>query len=183
MGDYEAIDNVVTAFQDKDGMIIDIRDNGGGSDANAELIASRFADKKRLYRYVRYRSGENHTDFTEWRSSFIAPDGNSFTKPIAVLTNRGCFSSTESFLFAMKVMPQVVTVGGVTGGGSGSPIYRELPIGWTFRLSSWQEVDSDFQFIEGTGMTPDHLVTISEADDVANTDTILEAAIALLESN
>ena len=42
-------------------MIVDVRMNGGGNDALAFSIASRFFDVPRLVRYVRYRSGPAHS--------------------------------------------------------------------------------------------------------------------------
>lgn len=180
---YERIDDAVAAFADKDGIVLDVRNNGGGSDTNADRIASRLMDAERTYRWVRYRNGSNHTDFNEWRKSTISPEGTTNTKPLVILTNRKCFSSTESFILSLRVRPEVTTVGGITGGGSGNPIFRELPNGWTFRLSSWQMVDADFNFIEGVGIAPDEEVFIPNAFASAGIDTILERAIALLEGN
>lgn len=180
---YERIDDAIAAFGDKDGIVLDLRNNGGGSDTNADRIASRFMDEERIYRWVRYRNGSEHTDFNEWRKSTISPEGTTNTKPLVILTNRRCFSSTESFILSLKERPEVTTIGGVTGGGSGNPIFRELPNGWTFRLSSWQMVDADFNFIEGVGIAPDEEVFIPVAFANAGVDTILERAIALLEGN
>lgn len=180
---YERIDDAIAALADKDGIVIDVRNNGGGSDTNADRIASRFMDIERTYRWVRYRNGASHTDFSEWRKSTIKPEGTTYTKPIVILSNRQCFSTTESFILSMKVRPEVTVIGGITGGGSGNPIFREMPNGWTFRLSSWQMVDADFNYIEGVGIAPDEDVFIPSAFASAGIDTILERAIALLEDN
>ena len=180
---YERIDEAISALSEKDGIIIDVRNNGGGSDTHADRVATRFMDQERTYRWVRYRNGASHTDFSAWRKSTIKPEGATYTKPVVILTNRQCFSTTESFILSMKVRPDVTTIGGITGGGSGNPIFRELPNGWTFRLSSWQMVDADFNYIEGEGIVPDELVLNTIASSNAGIDTILERAIALLESN
>ncbi len=180
---YERIDDAIAAMANKDGIIIDVRNNGGGSDTNADRIATKFMDEERTYRWVRYRNGPSHTDFSEWRKSTIKPEGTTYDGPVVILTNRKCFSTTESFILSMKVRPNVTTIGGITGGGSGNPIFRELPNGWTFRLSSWQMVDADFNFIEGVGIEPDERISISDESADAGIDTILERAIALLEGN
>ncbi len=180
---YEQIDMAIATLADKDGIIIDVRNNGGGSDINADRVATRFMDQERVYRWVRFRNGSKHSDFNEWRKSSIGPEGTTYTKPVAILTNRRCFSTAESFILSMKTRPDVWTVGGNTGGGSGNPIFRELPNGWTFRLSSWQMTDADFNYIEETGIEPDSALSIPNAVANAGIDTILEGAIALLEGN
>jgi len=178
---FEVIDEIMRRFADKEGVIIDVRSNGGGSDTNSNTIAARFTDQRRLYRRFRYRNGPQPTDFTDWFDDYIEPNGTYFSKPAAVLTNRGCYSATEDFILAMRQFPQVTTVGGVTGGGSGNPIVRELSNGWVFRLSSWMVASPDFTVYEGIGLAPDVQATISEADIAEERDTILEEAIERLQ--
>ncbi len=177
---YFIIDDILETFSDTEGIVLDVRSNGGGSDTNSKRISSRFADEKRLYRRVRYRNGPSRSDFTKWYDDYISPEGNMYKGKVAVLTNRTCYSSTEDFILAMRAFPKVTTIGGITGGGSGNPIHRELPNGWYFRLSSWQLVDHNFESYEGVGLHPDVLVNISEDDLNDRRDTILEAAIQTL---
>ncbi len=180
--EYEKIDKIIKTFGEKDGIVLDVRSNGGGSDINSEVVASRFADKKRAYMKARYRNGPDHNDFTSWTSNFIEPDGKRFNKKVVVLTNRGVFSSAESFTLAMRSIPNVTIVGDTTGGGSGNPILRELPNGWTFRLSTWMVATPDDEIFEGVGIPPDIPVWISEQDSIAGIDPILEAAIEELSN-
>lgn len=57
---YQVIDDIIERFEDKKGMIIDVRSNGGGSDLNSRLIAARFTNKKLLYK--RFSTGmDRHT--------------------------------------------------------------------------------------------------------------------------
>ncbi len=179
---FENIDEILTQFQDKQGIVIDIRSNGGGADKNAEAIAQRFTNNRRLYRKIRYRNGPEHNDFTAWINDYIEPGGTQFLKPVALLTNRRCFSSTEDFILAMRVNPKVITVGDTTGGGSGNPIFRELPNGWTYRLSRWQEVDPEGKNFEGKGLYPSIPVWITQQDSINGKDRILETAIEYLEN-
>ncbi len=180
---FELIDDIISEFRDLDGIIIDVRSNNGGDDRNAKIIASRFADQKRAFRKFKYRNGPNHSDFTDWQEDFISPggSGSSFTKPVAILTNKSSFSATESFILAMQAMPHASTVGDVTGGGNGNPIIRELPNGWYFRLPHWIVSTSDDFIFEGIGLEPDHLIQITSEDMTILKDAILEKAIELLE--
>lgn len=179
--DYSVIDEIITNFANTDGIVIDVRSNGGGNSNNAMTIASRFADITYFIFKTRFRNGKGHDDFTDWTDVFLYPEGVRYNKNVAVLTNRSCYSSTEWFISAMKVMPRVTIVGDTTGGGSGNPLQRQLPNGWFFRLSNSQKLlpeGVDFQF---TGIYPDVPVSISKADSTNGIDTILEKAITLLE--
>ena len=175
------IDEILATLGASRGIIIDIRDNGGGSDLNSDVIASRFADRKREYAQVRYRNGPRHEDFTDWLKRWLEPQGKQqYTKPVIVLTNRRTFSTSKSFLLQMRALPHVHVVGDTTGGGSGNPITRELPNGWTYRVPRWQETPPDGQQYEGVGLVPDVVIWITAEDAARKRDTILETGIALL---
>lgn len=179
---YYKIDEIIEDFDSCKGIIIDVRNNGGGSDTNGSLIASRFYDKKRLFRYYKYRNGIKHSDFTDYIPTYIEPEGEiRYTKPVVLLTNRGCFSSTEAFIQAMDVLPHVTVVGDTSGGGTGNPVSRELPNGWKYRLSGWIQYTVEKKVIENIGLAPDIFVTISDEDMEIGKDTILETAIQMLK--
>jgi hypothetical protein len=177
----QEFDGVLEGFQDVEGLILDLRDNGGGSDTNSEAVAGRFADRRRLYRRFQYRNGPDHGDFTPLQDDFITPRGPfQFTRPVAVLTNRGVFSAAESFVLAMRILPQVTIVGDTTGGGSGNPMQRELPNGWTYQLSRWIEWTPEGEAYEGVGLAPDLPIGITQRDQERERDTIMHAAAQVL---
>ncbi len=178
---FDQIDAIMSNFHDKDGMVIDVRSNGGGNDARSEDVASRFTDQTRHYRRIKHRTGPEHGDFGDWIDDHISPAGQPFLKPTVVLTNKGCFSATEAFLLAMITLPHVTVVGDTTGGGSGNPVPRTLPNGWTMRLSNWIQVPPSEVSYEGIGLFPDVPVWITEQDAENGVDTILEKAIEILE--
>ena len=179
-GGYGEIDEIVGQFQSMRGVIIDVRNNGGGSSDHAEFVAQRFIDERTLIRYVQWRNGPKHSDFTDYIPTYIDPAGVRFTKRVALLTNRRCFSSTEDFVAALRKLPHVTVIGDTTGGGSGNPIYRELANGWTYRVPRWIGYTRDKQAYEGKGLVPDVAVWISKADSSAGRDPILQRAIDLL---
>ncbi len=177
--EYEAIDKVLEVFGDKKGLIIDVRGNGGGQSGNAEIVASRFADKSYIYGKIKAKIGPNPNDFDDWVETKIAPAGKKqFTKPVVILTNRKCLSSTELFLMMMDNFPNVRIVGDTTGGAVGGPVARELPNGWGYRVSTKIWARPDGSSAEGKGIYPDY-PTWNKPQ--SNQDSILEKAIELLK--
>ena len=172
------IEEVFYKFKDCDGLIIDVRNNGGGNLSYVEAITSRFAKQRTLVGYTSYKTGKGHNDFSEPRAVYIEPTRYTvYNKPVVVLTNRRCYSATNDFVNRMRYLPQVVVMGDKTGGGGGFPFSSELPIGWGVRFSSAATFDCDMNHIE-EGVEP-HIYVATQPDDAAQgIDTIIEAAIA-----
>lgn len=179
---YFLIDNILEKFKDKDGIIIDVRWNGGGNSSNAETVASRFADKKRLAYRNRSKNGPGKNDFSDWINYYIEPKGYyQYRKPVVVLTSRLTSSSAEAYVMYMRELPNVTIVGDTTGGGTGSPVFRELPNGWTYRLSTAYAETADNKIVDGKGIIPDVAVQTSEADSIAGVDRIIEKGLEILK--
>src|SRR5690606_7158646 len=53
------------------GIIIDVRNNGGGSLTNVERIASRFFNEKTLVGYISHKIGKGHNDFSDFYPKYI----------------------------------------------------------------------------------------------------------------
>jgi len=177
------IDFILNRLSGIRALIVDMRGNGGGNDQNGEAIAARFADATRLYRRVRFREGPSHGDFGPFIDSFIAPGGaQSFFGPIAVLTNRSTISSAESMVLAFAVIPNTVSIGDFTGGGSANPAQRTLANGWQYTVSRWIEFRPDGTTFEGIGIEPDIRIDISSTDAASLRDSIMEAAISDLRT-
>lgn len=172
------IDAVLADLAGARALVVDVRDNVGGSDLLSDPIAGRFADRKRLVARVYYRDGLGHDDFHEGIDRYVEPQGKRrHTGPIALLTNRRVFSTGESFVISMTALPHVVVVGDTTGGGAGNPLHRELPNGWTLRVPRWKVVTAAGLSYEGVGLAPDVAISISAEDESLGRDTILERAL------
>ena len=181
---YLVIDDILQQFKDTKGLLIDVRGNGGGNEFNAETVADRFADQKRFFAKFCMKNGPGKNDFSEWISRYIEPKGAyQYNKPVVVLTSRATCSAAEYFVMAMKVLPQVTTVGDTTSGGIGYPIFRELPNGWTYRLSTGIGATTDGYIIEGKGIPPDIPVLTTVADSINGIDRIVEKGIEIIENS
>jgi hypothetical protein len=181
---YLVIDYILAQWKNMKGIIIDVRSNSGGNSMNAEMVAGRFADQSRVYSYRRLKTGPGKDDYSPWKSSVIAPKGSyQFLKPVVVLTSRATSSSAEMFVMAMQVLPNVTVVGDTTGGGVGNPIFRELPNGWSYRLSTEIEADAQGRIVEGVGVFPDVPVLTATADSANGVDRMLEKGIDIIRKS
>ncbi|MGD0038481.1 MAG: S41 family peptidase [Bacteroidota bacterium] len=181
---YSVIDDILSQWKNMKGIIIDVRWNGGGNSANAEMVASRFSDQSCVYMYYRQKIGPGKYDYSSWKSRSIEPKGPyQFLKPVVVLTSRATSSAAEMFVMAMQVLPYVTIVGDTTGGGSGNPVFRELPNGWTYRLSTEIAADAHGRIIEGVGVFPDVPVQTTAADSANGIDRIMEKGIDIIKNS
>lgn len=167
-----------------DGLIIDIRDNGGGMIDNVEPLVSHFITERTLAGYISHKTGPGRDDFSEPYAYYFepAPKGSvMWQKPVAVLTNRSTFSAANNFASIMKLLPQVYMVGATTGGGCGMPFSSELPNGWGVRFSASRVYDAQMKLTEfGVDPTEGCAVDMNPDDAANGIDTILEFAVNLL---
>lgn len=170
------LDQIINRMAICNGIIIDIRDNGGGLLSNADKIAARFFNDKTLVGYIMHKTGTGHNDFSKPYPRYIEPSNRlRYQKKVVVLTNRRCYSSANDFVNAMTYAPNVTIMGDKTGGGSGLPFSSELPNGWSVRFSSSPMVNANKEHIE-FGIEPDVQVGMSKSDMARGVDTMIETA-------
>jgi C-terminal processing protease CtpA/Prc len=174
------IDEALLTMNGVKGIIVDVRDNRGGSADAANTIASRFVEGTAIYAYVRYRNGPSHSDFTKFFPQKIGPAGIHQGVKTVILTNRLTASAAETFTLAARTNPKIVTVGDSTIGALGNPLVRELPDGWEYRFPEWVEVDAGMNRIENIGIAPDLYAPTDLTLLNKLRDSQLEQAIALI---
>ena len=176
------LDQILNRMAICKGLIIDVRNNGGGSLSNVEKIASRFFNERTLVGYISHKIGPGHNDFSELYPKYTESSNRvRYQKPVVVITNRGCYSATNEFVSIMKHAKNVTTIGDKTGGGSGLPFSSELPNGWSIRFSASPMFNAKKEHIE-FGIEPDVFVNMSQVDIDENRDTIIEKARELLSN-
>lgn len=179
------LDQAMLSMKDSEGLILDVRDNGGGDLSTANDLVSQFIRERTLGGYICHKDGPGHDDFSEPYAFHIDPATQHvrWLKPVIILTNRSTFSAANNFVGIMKTLDHVLIVGDTTGGGSGMPYSSELPCGWSLRLSACPIYDPDMQLTEH-GVEPSEgcRVDMTKADELAGRDTILDFAIRLLHA-
>ncbi len=179
------LDNILYYLSTCQGLIIDIRDNGGGNMTNVETLVSRFITERTLAGYIIHKSGPARDDFSEPFAYYFEPAEQGrvmWGKPTVVLTNRSTFSAANNFVSIMRLIPGVSIVGATTGGGSGMPFSSELPNGWGIRFSSASVLDAQGRTTEfGIEPTEGCAVDLDPQAALAGHDTMLDFAIDLLQ--
>jgi len=158
------------------GLIVDIRNNGGGDLTMAERLAARFVHEKALVGYMQHKTGTAHNDFSSMEPIYLEPSSNvRWHKPVCVLTNRSVFSAANQFAVMMHALPGVTLIGDHTGGGSGLPMSDLLPNGWAVRYSACPMYDKDKLQTE-FGIDPDISVGLTDEATAQGIDLIIERA-------
>ena len=173
---FEHLDFILDRYKNTKGLILDLRENGGGAISNVFQILSRFVETETLVYYSRIKAGVQHNDFTEATEAYAQPhDGNRYTKNVMILTDRGTYSSGSLLAIATKALPNVTLLGDTTGGGLGIPNGGQLPNGWIYRFSITQTLTLDKKPDYENGVPPDISIQFDWND--LEKDEIMERAI------
>lgn len=169
---------VLTEFHDCLGIILDVRNNGGGDLTNAYKLASTFIKGDTLVGYWQHKNGPGHQDFSKEEEMWVRDSDmrSKWLRPIIVLCNRHSYSATNFFVNCMQQASNCLIVGTRTGGGGGMPMSYELPNGWMVRFSSIRMMDTHHQSIE-EGILPDAVIV----NRSTNQDDLIEKSVEAIE--
>lgn len=184
-----------------DGVIIDVRSNGGGMMNDSQYVAGALLPSGDFhYGYSRFKRGTGRYDYSPLMPANITTYEGEHEiiddKPVVLLANSGSVSMSEITAQVVKIMPNGTLIGKRTHGGlcclisneynsdnySGhigvedvTPVFGYVPSMATFTM--------DKQQLEGYGITPDIEVTLDE--DLYyydNRDTQLDRALQFIRT-
>lgn len=179
--DNAMLDLMLQRARVAEGLIIDVRTNGGGIDATALTFAGRFTQRSFAASYVEIKTDPRVTDIEMPLARTIAPRGLwQYTRPVVVIAGRRGYSATESFVAAMRTLPQVTVIGDTTGGASGNPTTFALGNGWQFTVPRWLEFGPDRKPIEWRGVAPHLAMAWDPSGYDSQRDPLIDAAVGLL---
>ncbi|HEX5053891.1 MAG TPA: S41 family peptidase [Planctomycetota bacterium] len=171
-----------------DALVLDLRENGGGSSNVGYDVLARLTD--RPFRGSRWRTADYRPAYRAWNrespphegepQSIEPAPGPHFLKPVAVLISARTFSAAEDFAIAFAAMRRGPLVGEATGGSTGQPLFFQLPGGGSARVCTKRDQGPDGQEFVGVGVQPTVPSAPTVADVLAGRDTVLECALAEL---
>ena len=191
-------DQMMDRLADTQGLILDLRKNGGG-DLSGNRILARLAKKN----ITRYKQSARISDFlmasrpdlfsvphavdapfTNWIDLVIpANTSKNYSKPVVALISPNCFSACDTFSASLKGNHLATFVGEGTGGGTGTPLVFDLPISpLQFRYGVVRGQTPAGDLIEGVGTSPDIYLEPTLADRINHTDSQLVKAVEMLTS-
>jgi len=168
LDDFER--DLYASAEGKEGLLIDVRNNGGGS--TADLLLASIMVKPHAYTIP--RGGD-----PEWRDGY--PQDRLFiqryTMPINMLCNEKSFSNAEIISHAFKTLKRGTLVGQRTYGGVISTGGMSLLDGTTVRLPFRGWYLPDGTDMENNGAVPDLIVPQTPEDEATGNDAQLKAAV------
>lgn len=170
----EMINKIISYFGSTNGIILDVRANGGGDPGYAALLASHFTNSSPYIGYERFKTGPGINDFSSSKLYLKPASGKRYTKPLMVLTSVGCYSATSTLIAYLNPLEHVTFIGDTTGGGTGSVADGFLANGWKWQLSTSEFIDWNGGRFDN-GFAPDIQVDIDPSS--STDDAIIDRAI------
>jgi C-terminal processing protease CtpA/Prc len=157
-----------------DALIIDLRQNGGGSPAMVALISSYLFNEHTHLNDLYWREGDRTQ---QWWTAPYVPGKRYGNKDVYVLTSKRTFSAAEEFTYNLKNLKRATIVGETTGGGAhpGGPsrINEHFAV-WVPRGRAINPISKTNW--EGTGVEPDIKVPADEALKTAHLAAVNKVA-------
>ena len=176
-----AADEMAALFADARAVIVDVRHDGGGSDAVARLIAARFADETRpvMTAQTRTPGAEALGEPVPW---VVEPAPDALTMPIVLLTDDRTISAAENFAIIMRAYPHVTVIGETTAGALADTFTHHVGDGWVFGVPLNVLRDADGRSWEGIGVPPDLWAANTPEGVAEGRDDVLETALRFVEA-
>ena len=168
---FKAVDSAFAFLQNTDALIIDLRQNGGGSPEMVAYICSYLFGEEPVHLNDLYFRPSNET--RQYWTSPSLPGPRYLDKPVYVLTSSRTFSGAEECSYNLKNLKRATIVGETTGGGAHPGGSRRLGDHFTAFIPSGRAINPITKTNwEGTGVEPDIKVKADDALKAAHVDAV-----------
>jgi carboxyl-terminal processing protease len=170
-----------SVLEGAEGIVLDLRGNGGGDAEAMADVASLFLDEGTNLGKFADRSGASFELQTFpkrlWRSSAMSP-----TKlPLVVLTSENTSSAAEILAATLQAKSRAQVLGSGTCGCVLAIRNRHaLPDGGVLDVSEFDYKTASGVRLEGAGIKPDKVIALTRSDVYSRHDRALERAMKLL---
>jgi carboxyl-terminal processing protease len=166
------------------GIILDLRNNGGGdAEAMTEIASSFLPVGKSLGRFTDRSGRSSFEPQTRAAPLFFAAPITRLQAPVVILSSARTSSAAEIFAHALKESRRARIIGQSTCGCVLAIRRRHtLPDGGELDISEMDYRTATGARLEGVGVFPDETVTLQRTDLLARRDRALERALAYLAS-
>ncbi|PMP60348.1 MAG: S41 family peptidase [Sulfurihydrogenibium sp.] len=168
----QEFEKALLAFRNKEGIIIDLRNNPGGLLTSAVSIASMLLPKGKLIVYTQGRDPKNKEEFYSQSDPIVDKK-----VPIAVIVNKGSASASEILTGALKDNNRAIIVGDTTFGKASVQTLIPLPDGSGIKLTIAHYYTPSGNLIMNKGITPDIIVKVSEDEEIERAKAEREAKL------
>jgi C-terminal processing protease CtpA/Prc len=168
------------------GLIIDMRQNGGGFGFLADQMAAYFFDEPLVLGnngHYDDELGEFYFDPRLEDRYYLPSENLRYHGEIAVLVAPGCASACEFFSYDMTLQDRADIIGFYSTAGLGGSVEQFfMPDDITVQMTVGRAVDAEGNIhIEGGGVAPTVPVPVTEETVFSEGDPVLDAAIAHLD--
>jgi C-terminal processing protease CtpA/Prc len=167
------------------GLIIDLRQNGGGSGFLADQMAAYFYNEELVLGNTESYDpdlGKFYTDPNLVQRFFPPDESLQYQGQVAVIVGPNCASACEFFAYNMTRQGRSDIIGQYpTAGAGGSRVLFLMPGPEGLLIPIGRPLDAEGNIvIEGTGVAPTIHVPVSEETLFSQDDVLLDTAVALL---
>ena len=138
-------------------LIFDVRFNGGGYAEEMNKVLDYLLPEGQLFKTVDYTGKEKVTN----------SDAKCLDIPMAVLVNGSSYSAAEFFAAALREYEWAMVAGEKTSGKGYFQVVYQLSDGSAVGLSIGKYVTPKGVSLEGVGITPDHVVEVTQEQAAA----------------
>ncbi len=171
------------------GLIIDLRENNGGNDANGDAIIGRLI--KKPIPGTSWKTPQHIAAFKAWGrpkkwfnggTRTIEPrEEEAYLGPLVILIGPKTISAGEDFAVPLHASKRATLVGEKTAGTTGMPLQFKFSYIVRGRVCTKRDTYPDGKEFVGVGVIPDIEVHPTRADIAAGRDRVLEKGLSVIK--
>ena len=171
-------------LENAEGIVLDLRSNGGGdAEAMADIASLFLEDGINLGKFAD-RSGASFELQTFSKRLWRLPQFSTTKLPLVVLTSEGTSSAAEILVATLQTKRRARVVGTQTCGCVLAIRNRHaLPDGGILDVSEFDYRTAAGLRLEGLGITPDDVITLRRSDIYSRRDRAIERAKTILKKS